>query len=214
MGYPHMSGIIMRRLIALSIALLAFDASAVLYFCEGPNGRIMRSEPCDKGEVLDYAKETRDVRYRKDPRAYAPAPSGSTSQPKAATIYRNPFAGAGGSTLMGSIFGAQVDLAGMKAEAANARIRSGSAYSGSEVGNSQGQMFSASPPPTINTFADQSRYRGYSGTQYKYDLSKPVDRIMYSVDPNAQIMDSILKPTQPGVALDASMGQRGGGVKY
>jgi tetratricopeptide (TPR) repeat protein len=56
---------------------------------------------------------------------------------------------------------------------------------------------------------DVYKYRGLSGTKYKYDLSNPSDRIMYKVDPSAQIMDSV----NPLVKMDRSMGQYGGGSK-
>ena len=57
------------------------------------------------------------------------------------------------------------------------------------------------------------KYKGTTGTKYKYDLSKPGDRIKYSVDPHAQIMDEIYTPIKPGVEIDRSLNQYGGGVK-
>jgi len=50
-------------------------------------------------------------------------------------------------------------------------------------------------------------YKSSSGTRYKYDLSKPSDRIKYEVDPAAQIRDSI----NPRVKIDRDLGQHGGG---
>jgi hypothetical protein len=50
-------------------------------------------------------------------------------------------------------------------------------------------------------------YESTSGTRYKYDLSKPSDRIRYEVDPAAQIRDSI----NPRVKIDRGLGQHGGG---
>jgi hypothetical protein len=57
------------------------------------------------------------------------------------------------------------------------------------------------------------KYEGTTGSKYKYDLSKPGDSIKYSVDPHAQIMDKIYMPTKPGVGIDRSLNQYGGGVK-
>ena len=57
------------------------------------------------------------------------------------------------------------------------------------------------------------KYKGSSGTRYKYDLSKPGDRIKYSVDPAAQLYDKIYMPIKPGVKIDRSLNQYGGGVK-
>ena len=52
-------------------------------------------------------------------------------------------------------------------------------------------------------------YVSTTGTRYKYDLSKPCDRIKYGVDPGAQIHDSI----NPNVEIDRELGQYGGGSK-
>lgn len=52
-------------------------------------------------------------------------------------------------------------------------------------------------------------YKGFSGTRYKYDLSKPVDRIKYQIDPFSQVRDSI----KPMVDIDRDFGQFGGGAK-
>jgi hypothetical protein len=55
--------------------------------------------------------------------------------------------------------------------------------------------------------------RGYEssfGRRYEYDLSDPSDQIMYEVDPNAQLRDSIdVDPTRD---LERSIGEYGGGV--
>ena len=50
-------------------------------------------------------------------------------------------------------------------------------------------------------------YKSISGTRYKYDLSKPGDRIKYEVDPGAQIRDSV----NPRIEIDRDLGQHGGG---
>lgn len=50
-------------------------------------------------------------------------------------------------------------------------------------------------------------YESTTGTRYKYDLSKPSDRIKYEVDPAAQVRDSV----NPRVGIDRSLGQHGGG---
>lgn len=57
------------------------------------------------------------------------------------------------------------------------------------------------------------KYKGSSGTKYKYDLSKPGDRMKYGVDPGAQIKDEIYMPIKLGVTIDRVLGQYGGGVK-
>ena len=50
-------------------------------------------------------------------------------------------------------------------------------------------------------------YESNTGTRYKYDLSNPADKIMYDVDPAAQVLDSV----NPMVDIDRGMGQYGGG---
>lgn len=57
----------------------------------------------------------------------------------------------------------------------------------------------------------QYPYRGTSGMEYKYDLSKPQDQTRYGIDPGAQIRDSI--SVDPRRDLDRSMGEIGGGAK-
>lgn len=54
-------------------------------------------------------------------------------------------------------------------------------------------------------------YRGSSGAEYKYDLSKPADQTRYGIDPGAQIRDSI--SVDPRRDLDRSLGQQGGGAR-
>lgn len=52
-------------------------------------------------------------------------------------------------------------------------------------------------------------YRSSSGTSYQYDLSSPTDRILYGVDPAAQLRDQ----HDPRVDLDrGSLDQYGGGA--
>ena len=53
-------------------------------------------------------------------------------------------------------------------------------------------------------------YVSYTGQKYKYDLSKPIDRINYSIDPEAQINDKI--NPNPMIGIDRSLGQYGGGA--
>jgi hypothetical protein len=53
-------------------------------------------------------------------------------------------------------------------------------------------------------------YRGSSGALYNYDLSNPSDQLRYSVDPGAQLRDSI--NVDPRIELDRSLRQYGAGV--
>jgi hypothetical protein len=83
----------------------------------------------------------------------------------------------------------------------------------------QGRARAANPPaqsaPPVAATSFQTRdvpYKGVSGTEYKYDLNNPLDRTMYQVDPLSKTMDRVLGPSTPGVNLDRSMGQRGGGI--
>ncbi len=57
-------------------------------------------------------------------------------------------------------------------------------------------------------------YEGISGNRYKYDLSKPGDRLRYENDPSAKLRDETFKPTNAGALMDEAMGQYGGGLKY
>lgn len=50
-------------------------------------------------------------------------------------------------------------------------------------------------------------YESHTGTRYKYDLNDPSNKIMYEVDPAAQIKDSV----NPMVDIDRGLGQFGGG---
>lgn len=59
-------------------------------------------------------------------------------------------------------------------------------------------------------FDDQYKYRSFSDNEYKYDLTKPIDRIKYEIDPAAQVLDSI----NPKVDIDRNQGQFGGGSKW
>lgn len=56
---------------------------------------------------------------------------------------------------------------------------------------------------------DQYNYRSFLGNEYKYDLSRPIDRMKYEIDIPAQIYDNI----SPRIGLDKDMGQFGGGIK-
>jgi hypothetical protein len=60
---------------------------------------------------------------------------------------------------------------------------------------------------------DRDQKEGYEssfGNRYEYDLSDPSDRVMYEVDPNAQIRDSI--DVNPVRDVERSIGEYGGGV--
>lgn len=57
----------------------------------------------------------------------------------------------------------------------------------------------------------QYKYQGASGKKYKYDLSKPGDRLQYETDPAAKINDSI--DPDPRKNLDRGLGEYGGGGK-
>lgn len=61
--------------------------------------------------------------------------------------------------------------------------------------------------------SDRDQDRGYEsslGNRYEYDLSDPGDRIMYDVDPGAQLRDSI--DVNPERELERGIGEYGGGV--
>ena len=55
-------------------------------------------------------------------------------------------------------------------------------------------------------------YESSTGTSYEYDLSDPSDRVMYGVDPAAQLMDSI--NPDPMIEIDRNMNEYGGGAKW
>jgi hypothetical protein len=54
-------------------------------------------------------------------------------------------------------------------------------------------------------------YKGSSGTQYQYDLSRPSDQIRYEVDVRAQMRDEL--SVDPRRELDQGLGQYGGGIR-
>lgn len=58
--------------------------------------------------------------------------------------------------------------------------------------------------------AEDQGYESSFGNRYEYDLSDPSDRIMYEVDPDAQLRDSI--DVNPERELERSLGEYGGGV--
>ena len=64
-----------------------------------------------------------------------------------------------------------------------------------------------------NSNDESYKYQGSSGTNYKYDLSKPTDRMNYSMDLDAQMNDRLNAPLNPGVGLDRNLGQYGGGIQ-
>ena len=60
---------------------------------------------------------------------------------------------------------------------------------------------------------DRDQEKGYEsslGNRYEYDLSDPSDKIMYEVDPDAQLRDSI--DVNPERDLERGLGEYGGGV--
>lgn len=59
---------------------------------------------------------------------------------------------------------------------------------------------------------NEYKYEGLSGTKYKYDLSDPSDRLDYQMDLDAQMDDSI--NPDPGIDLDRSIGEYGGGAEW
>jgi hypothetical protein len=63
------------------------------------------------------------------------------------------------------------------------------------------------PSETAEIEDQEYRYQSSNGTQYKYDLSNPSDRIKYGTDPYSRIRDK----TNPNVGIDRRMGQYGGG---
>ncbi len=56
------------------------------------------------------------------------------------------------------------------------------------------------------------KYKSSTGNRYKYDLSKPGDKIRYETDPGAQLRDSIYMPINPSTDIDRGLGQYGGGL--
>lgn len=60
-----------------------------------------------------------------------------------------------------------------------------------------------------SNYDNEYPYKSFSGTSYKYDLTKPVDRIKYEIDPASQVHDSI----NPWIDIDRGFGQYGGGAK-
>jgi hypothetical protein len=61
---------------------------------------------------------------------------------------------------------------------------------------------------------EEYKYRGSSGARYKYDLSDPIDRIMYQTDPIARLGDRTFGSSSPDAQMDRRMGERGGGIKW
>jgi len=55
------------------------------------------------------------------------------------------------------------------------------------------------------------RYRGSSGKEYQYDLSRPQDELRYELDLGAQMRDQL--NVDPRIELDRELGQYGGGAK-
>ena len=60
---------------------------------------------------------------------------------------------------------------------------------------------------------DRDQDKGYEssfGNRYEYDLNDPSDRVMYEVDPSAQLRDSI--DVNPVRELERGIGEYGGGA--
>lgn len=84
-----------------------------------------------------------------------------------------------------------------------------------------GQTATPLSPPSIsagtlgnisnNGQEPHNAYKGSMGTTYQYDLSDPIQRVRYGVDPVAQLRDSI--SVDPRRQLDQKMGQYGGGIQ-
>ena len=64
----------------------------------------------------------------------------------------------------------------------------------------------------LNAYYGDYKYKGNSGTKYKYDLSRPEDRRAYERDFMAQQNDK-MKDWQWGVQRDRDDGQFGGGIQ-
>lgn len=55
------------------------------------------------------------------------------------------------------------------------------------------------------------RYKGPSGTEYQYDLSRPSDKLRYDLDLKAKMKDKL--SVDPRRNIDRDLGQHGGGIK-
>lgn len=60
-----------------------------------------------------------------------------------------------------------------------------------------------------SNYNNEYPYKSFSGTSYKYDLTKPIDRINYEIDPASRVFDNI----NPWIDIDRGFGQYGGGAK-
>lgn len=69
-----------------------------------------------------------------------------------------------------------------------------------------GKCYGTETSTTSNSNGYQSKY----GNNYQYDMSNPVDRNSYSIDPSAQLRDQL--DVSPSRNLDRSIGQFGGGI--
>jgi hypothetical protein len=58
---------------------------------------------------------------------------------------------------------------------------------------------------------NDSNYKSSMGNEYQYDLSRPVDRIRYETDYEAQRRDSL--DVRPSRQIDRDLGQTGGGIR-
>ena len=65
--------------------------------------------------------------------------------------------------------------------------------------------------PDLQVQSSSPTYNSTTGNNYKYDLNKPSDRVLYSTDIKAQIMDGI--NPDPTIGIDRSLGQHGGGIQ-
>jgi len=73
-----------------------------------------------------------------------------------------------------------------------------------------------SPPVNslrTNNLGSKYKYKSSTGNRYKYDLSKPGDRMKYELDLGAQMKDKISMPVNPSVDIDRGLGHYGGGLQ-
>lgn len=66
------------------------------------------------------------------------------------------------------------------------------------------------PIPTTISTQPPAGYKSTYGNTYQYDLSKPMDRIKYKTDPNAQLRDRITP--NPYKDIETNINQQGGGI--
>jgi hypothetical protein len=65
-------------------------------------------------------------------------------------------------------------------------------------------------PSTSGYKSSTNGYKSSTGRIYEYDLSKPLDRLRYRVDPKAKLRDRL--DINPQRRIERNIGQYGGGV--